>query len=112
MCSNTYGLAMKKPTFADLMRQIEAEAKEEGPEAVAHLERMRHRYYLGGQLAVLRKRRGITQVELAVQSGVAQADISKIERGISNPTEDTLARLGKVLGARLAFVDERERVAV
>lgn len=103
---------MKKPTLDDLMQQIEAEAQEEGPEAVAQLERMRHRYYLGGQLAVLRKRRGITQVELAAQSGVEQADISKIERGISNPTEDTLARLGKVLGARLAFVDDRERVAI
>lgn len=103
---------MQKATFADLMRQIEAEAQEEGPEAVAQLERMRHRYYLGGQLAVLRTRRGITQAELASQSGVEQADISKIERGISNPTEDTLARLGKVLGARLAFVDNRERIAL
>ena len=103
---------MKKPTFADLMQQIEAEAREEGPKAIAHLERTRHRYYLGGQLAVLRKRRGLTQVELAAQSGVEQADISKIERGISNPTEDTLARLGKVLGARLAFVDDRERVVI
>ena len=103
---------MQKVTFADLMRQIEAEAQEEGPEAVAQLERMRHRYYLGGQLAVLRTRRGITQAELASQSGVEQADISKIERGISNPTEDTLARLGKVLGARLAFVDNRERIAL
>ena len=103
---------MKRPTFADLMQQIDAEAQEEGPEAVAQLERMRHRYYLGGQLAVLRTRRGITQAELASQSGVEQADISKIERGISNPTEDTLARLGKVLGARLAFVDNRERIAL
>ncbi len=93
------------------MRQIEAEAKDEGPKAVAQLQRMRHRYYLGGQLAVLRKRGGITQMELAAQSGVEQADISKIERGVGNPTGDTLARLGNVLGAHLAFVDDRERIA-
>ena len=102
---------MKKPTFADLMRDIEAEAKAEGPRAVAQLARMRHRYSLGAQLAVLRQRQGISQVDLAARSGVAQADISRIERGLSNPTEDTLARLGNVLGVHLAFVDDREPVA-
>ena len=81
------------------MRQIDAEAQDEGPKAVAQLERMRHRYYLGGQLAVLRKRRGLTQMELADESGVEHADISKIEHGVGNPTEDTLARIGKALGA-------------
>ncbi len=103
---------MTKVTLADLMRQIEAEARDEGPNALAELERLRHRYYIGGQLALLRKRRGMTQVELALQSGVEQADISKIERGVGNPTEDTLARIGKVLGAHLAFVDDRKRVAI
>ena len=102
---------MKKPTFADLMREIESEAKAEGPKAVAQLARMRHRYSLGGQLAILRKREGISQSDLAAKCGVEQADISKIERGLSNPTQDTLARLGGALGVHLAFVDDREPVA-
>jgi ribosome-binding protein aMBF1 (putative translation factor) len=103
---------VKKPTFVDVMRVIESEAKAEGPRAVARLVRMRHRYQLGGQLAMLRKRHGISQVDLATKSGVEQADISKIERGLSNPTQDTLARLGHALGVHLAFVDDREPVAV
>ena len=105
-------MVVKKPTFADLMRDIESEAKAEGPEAVAQLAQMRHRYSLGGQLAMLRKRQGISQLELAAKSGVEQADISKIERGLSNPTQDTLAKLGTALGVHLAFVDDREPIAV
>ncbi len=103
---------MKKPTLADLMREIESEAKAEGPAAVAQLAQMRHRYSLGGQLAMCRKRLGISQSELSDKCGVEQADISKIERGLSNPTQDTLAKLGSALGVRLAFVDDRERVSV
>jgi ribosome-binding protein aMBF1 (putative translation factor) len=101
---------MKKPTFAELIRDIEAEARAEGPEAVAQLEVMRQRYYLGSQIAMLRKRRNLTQPALAKRSGLEQADISRIERGSSNPTEDTLAKLGRALGVRLAFVDKKNRV--
>lgn len=103
---------MKQPTFADLMHNIESEAKAEGPQAVAQLARMRHRFALGGQLAILRKRHGLSQMQLAAMSGVEQADISKIERGLGNPTEDTLARLGDALGVHLAYVEARELVAV
>jgi len=102
---------VKKPTLADLMRDIEAEAKAEGPEAVAQLARLRHRYRLGGQLAMLRKRHGLSQVDLAAKCGVEQADISKIERGLTNSTQDTLARVGRVLGVHLAFVDDREHTS-
>lgn len=112
MSSITYSLAMKKPTFADLMKDIEAEAEAEGPEAVAQLERLRHRYAIGGQILLLRIKRGMTQKDLAAKTGIQQSEISKIERGVGNPTEDTLATLTHALGARLAVVPERELVAV
>jgi ribosome-binding protein aMBF1 (putative translation factor) len=102
---------MKKPTFAEFIREVEAEAHAEGPEAIAQLEVMRQRYYLGSQIAMLRKRQKLTQPALAKRSGLEQADISRIERGSSNPTEDTLARLGRALGVRLAFVDKKNKVA-
>jgi hypothetical protein len=41
---------------------------------------------------------------------VAQADISRIERGVLNATSDTLAKLGRAMGVRLAFVDTKKRV--
>ena len=40
---------VKEPSFADLIRDIEAEAKAEGPEAVAELEDMRRHYGSVGQ---------------------------------------------------------------
>jgi XRE family transcriptional regulator, regulator of sulfur utilization len=91
---------------------VEVEAKAEGPEAVAQFERLQHRYYLGGQIAMLRAHRGMSQEELLAKTGIDQSEISKIERGMGNPTEDTLANLGHALGVRLAYVSEREAVAV
>ncbi len=40
-------------------------------------------------------------------TGIDQAEISRIERGVGNPTEDTLEHLGGALGVKLAFVPER-----
>jgi DNA-binding XRE family transcriptional regulator len=103
---------MKKTTFAEFIRDIEAEARAEGPEAVAQIEVMRQRYARGGQLAMLRKRHKLTQPALAKRSGVEQADISRMERGLGNPTEETLAKIAKALGVRLAFVDKKNKVVV
>ena len=43
----------------------------------------------------------MSQSELAKASGINQADISKIERGLANPSISTLKRLAKGLGAEL-----------
>jgi transcriptional regulator with XRE-family HTH domain len=47
---------------------------------------------------------GLTQQQLATASGVAQADISRIERGQSNPTAETLEALAVPLGVTLDLV--------
>ena len=101
----------KLATFEDFWQEVEAEARAEGPAAVAQLERMAHRFLIGGELSVLRHRRQLTQAELAEVTGIDQGEISKIERGVSNATEDTLARLARALGAELAIVPA-EAVAV
>ena len=41
----------------------------------------------------LLKHNGLTQKDLAEKTGIYQADISKIERGIGNPSLLTLKRL-------------------
>lgn len=46
---------------------------------------------------------GISQKQLAERSGIDQSDISKIERGIANPSVATLDRIAKALGGRLAI---------
>ena len=48
-----------------------------------------------------RAEREITQKQLAVLTGIDQSDISKIERGIANPTVGTLERIANALGMEL-----------
>lgn len=56
-------------------------------------------------LASARQRAGLSQVQLAEQSGVGQSEISRIENGQANPTLDTLDRLAGPLKVRLIVVD-------
>lgn len=44
---------------------------------------------------------GITQKQLSEATGIYQADISKIERGLANPSVATLKRLADGLGLKL-----------
>jgi transcriptional regulator with XRE-family HTH domain len=45
----------------------------------------------------------MTQRQLAAQSGIQQAEISRIEAGNSNPTLSTIAALTRALGAELSL---------
>jgi len=54
------------------------------------------------KIANLRKRRRLTQAELAQRSGVSQAMIAQMESGkLNNLTLKTLARTARALGASL-----------
>ena len=94
----------------DFWNELEAEAKAQGPEAVAELKQLAHRYRLGGEVAVLRSRAGLSQEQVADQTGIDQAEISRIERGVANPTHDTLERIAAALGVRVGFMQERAPV--
>ena len=48
-----------------------------------------------------RKLSGLTQKELAEKTGIAQADISKLERGLANPSLRTLRRLAEGMGMKI-----------
>lgn len=48
-----------------------------------------------------RKASGLTQKELADRTGIAQADISKLENGNGNPSLKTLQRLAQGMGMEL-----------
>ena len=45
----------------------------------------------------------MTQKELAEKTGIYQADISKIERGLANPSVSTLKRLAEGLNMNLVI---------
>lgn len=58
---------------------------------------------LGRDLSAARHAARLTQGQLATISGIQQADISRIERGLGNPTTDSLLRLAGALNYRLTF---------
>lgn len=62
---------------------------------------------VGKALLAARARAAMSQVELASKTGINQADISRIERGLSNPSIGTLQRLAVALGSELKVLFEQ-----
>lgn len=52
-------------------------------------------------VAAARAQAGLSQKQVAALSGIDQSDLSKIERGIANPSVSTLARIAEALGGNL-----------
>jgi transcriptional regulator with XRE-family HTH domain len=48
-------------------------------------------------MRAIRQRRGLNQTQLAEMVGANQATISKIERGVGNPTLDVIERIAEAL---------------
>ncbi len=62
---------------------------------------------VGNALLAARAKAAMSQVELASKTGINQADISRIERGLSNPSIGTLQRLAVALGSELKVLFEQ-----
>lgn len=58
-------------------------------------------YLVGVALSEARAKVGISQKELSLKSGIDQSDISKIERGVANPSINTIERLVKAMEMEL-----------
>ena len=65
-------------------------------------------YGIACQVIELREKHDLTQVELAEKTGVPQAQISRIERGVVSPTSATLGKIADALGADLRLVERRK----
>jgi ribosome-binding protein aMBF1 (putative translation factor) len=87
--------------FDDFVREVEDNST---GEERRELEAARARFKIGARLQRRRLAAGLTQQQLAVASGIAQADISRIERGQINPTAATLQTLGAPLGVTLDYI--------
>ena len=64
-------------------------------------------YGIARQVVELREKHHLTQVELAEKTGIPQAQISRIEGGVTSPTSATLAKIAEALGADLRLVERR-----
>ena len=58
-----------------------------------------------------REENGMTQKQLSERTGIAQTDISKLERGNANPSLRTLQRLAAGMGMRVKIVFVPENVS-
>ena len=57
-------------------------------------------------VASARAAAGISQKQLSTLTGIDQSDISKIERGVANPSVATLDRIASALGGHLSITIE------
>lgn len=96
--------------FQDFMREVEAEARREGPKAVAELAGFDAHFRLAGQILALRRARGLTQRQLSVKTGIQQSEISRIEAAHANPTMTTVSLLARALDAEVRLVPEKKQL--
>ena len=59
---------------------------------------------IGILLAKTREKLNITQVELSKKSHIDQGDISKIEKGLGNPTIAKIQKLFRALGKKVSLI--------
>ncbi len=71
------------------------------PEFRAEYEALEPEFSIMQAMIEARRSCGLTQKQLAERTGIAQADISKLESGNGNPSLRTLQRLAAGMGMRV-----------
>ncbi len=65
---------------------------------------------IGAKISSLRKQLGMTQKDLADETGIAQATISRIERGVlQQPKLDVLKHLAEALHVTVDYLTDRKK---
>ena len=60
-------------------------------------------------LAEIRRKKKMSQFDLAEKAGVSQACVSQVERGIKNPTLGTLRKISAALGVSIkTLIDDNK----
>lgn len=70
----------------------------DGPESKAGWDVLQPELAIAQAMIDARERSGMTQQKLSEMTGISQADISKLEHGVANPSIKTLQRLAAGLG--------------
>jgi len=103
--------------FSDLVKKVQGdwtpedwrqyESLDQGFRAYVEIEQAA-RAEIGRAVSQARKAQSLSQKELAERSFIQQSEISRIERGVSNPTALTLVRLANALGQQWSLLPTRE----
>lgn len=70
---------------------------------------MNIREQIGLQLLEVRKKKQMTQQQVADMAGITRNNLSKIENGKYNVSVDILSRVCEVVGVRLTITEEAAR---
>ena len=62
--------------------------------------------FLGKQIKDIRKRKGLTQKELAKELGISANALCSIEKGYACPTGMTMEKICKVLDVELKLIEK------
>ena len=83
--------------------------KMRNPKFRAEYERLEPEFEIIQAMIDARKSKNLTQKQLAERTGIAQADISKLENGNANPSLKMLRRLADGMGmqVKVEFVPKR-----
>jgi DNA-binding XRE family transcriptional regulator len=95
--------------FSDFYKQVAAEAEAEGPEGVARLEALHQHFRLGRKFAEARVSKRLTQRQVASIAKVDQGDVSRIERGVANPTFETMTAIALAVECELDLKPKSRR---
>ncbi|HEX6913023.1 MAG TPA: helix-turn-helix transcriptional regulator [Longimicrobium sp.] len=90
---------------SEFFREFEGNPEYERERAIARAQNA-----VGYNVNRLRRRAGLTQVELAGRAGMRQPRIAEIERGEYNPRLDTLAKLAWGLGATMEELTREQAI--
>lgn len=94
--------------FDVLRDEVEQRVHTQGVDALARHDALHEKYRLANRILEKRRQQRLSQEELARRTGMKQADVSRIERGLTDPQATTLARLARAMGQRLDLVDDPE----
>lgn len=73
----------------------------QNPEVKAEYDALEPEYDIIQAMIDARKSQNLTQKELSERTGITQADISRIERGLRNPSLEMVKRLAHGMGMQL-----------
>ena len=88
--------------FTEFMDELRDEARRTGTEA--DLAALHEHFRLARQIAERRQALGLSQKALAKRTGIAQSELSRLERGDGNPTIKTLSIVASALEGRVRLV--------
>ncbi len=85
---------------------------EKDSEYIAAEKKLRMKVDIANSILEARLKRNLSQADLAEKVGTKQANISRIEAGIANPTIDLVGRIMDVLGLEISVrVSEKEIIS-